>query len=212
MLDVIVERELAHGLLLGIAVPVDANALVGTLPYQEQVIAAAFGDRRKLTFAAGRAVLHHALSKLGVEPAPVLRDDRGAPLMPRGVIGSVSHKESIACALVTRTPDDDVHIGVDVERIGAVKAEHASLILTDAERTRITGDRALVLALSLKESLYKALDPFVRRYVGFKEVEIFIDDGGGARFVLDIDEGPYRTEGSWFEHGDHVITTARVRD
>lgn len=214
MLDVILERENAHGLLVAISVPpaTDPETLVALLPPEEQVIAAAFGDRRKLTFASGRAVLHHALARLGVAvQGAVLRDDRGAPLFPRGVIGSVSHKESIACALVARA-GMGVHIGVDVEKIGAVRPEHGSLILTDAERVRLRGALDLVLALSLKESLYKALDPFVRRYVGFKEVEVFIESDGTARFVLDIDEGPYRAEGTWSEEQGHVITTARVRD
>ncbi len=211
MLDLIFTRETRHGLCVALRIPEDARAMFESLPVEERVIAASFGEKRRRTFAAGRTVLRHALHQLGVDLSkPLLRDDRGAPVLPDGMLGSLSHKETIACALVAKALPR-LHIGVDTERLGAVKAEHASLVLTNAEKKRITTPRDRTLALSLKESLYKALDPFVHRYVGFKEVAVEIAEDGAAEFLLDIDEGPYTAEGTWFLEGDHAITTAAVR-
>lgn len=211
MLDLIFQRETRHGLCVAMRIPEDGRAMYEALPIEERVVGASFGDKRRRTFAAGRTVLRYALGQLGVElKTPLLRDDRGAPVLPDGVLGSLSHKETFACALVAKALPR-LHIGVDTERLGAVRAEHASLILTQREEKRLRTPHDWVLALSLKESLYKALDPFVHRFVGFKEVEVEIGADGSAELRLDIDEGPFSAEGTWFFEGDHAVTTAAVR-
>ena len=51
-------------------------------------------------------------------------------------------------------------------------------MLTEAEQAEIASlaerDRAreVTVRFSAKEAIYKAIDPFVRRYVGFQEVEV----------------------------------------
>jgi 4'-phosphopantetheinyl transferase EntD len=201
LIDLRLERETPHGRLAAIAID---PALFERLPPEEQAIAAGFGPKRRATFAAGRAVLHHLLARHGVEESfAILRDDRGAPVLPAGFTGSISHKDSIACALVSA---GDARIGVDVERADAVRVDLAEKILTDPERARFTTPFELTLVFSLKEALYKALDPFVRRYVGFKEVAVRSLESG----VFEV-FGPYTAEGTWLCEQGHVITSARVR-
>jgi 4'-phosphopantetheinyl transferase EntD len=57
--------------------------------------------------------------------------------------------------------------------------ELAALNDNDSRRRREMFER-----FSLKEALYKGLDPFVRRYVGFLEVGVSVDDEQRARFTL----------------------------
>jgi 4'-phosphopantetheinyl transferase EntD len=192
----VIERETPFGLLVAYALPpptdAELSALWAMLHPEEQQLGAAYGPRRRLTFAGGRVALRRALSVSGLSvPAAILRTSRGAPLLPPGISGSISHKGSVACALVAK--EEGGTIGVDVEIEGPDADRFAVLVLTDGERQfvqqRPAEERSfeVVLRLSLKEALYKALDPQVRRYIGFHEVEAWPARGGSARFVLGLE-------------------------
>jgi 4'-phosphopantetheinyl transferase EntD len=146
----------------------------------------------------------------------VLADDRGAPQLPAGVAGSISHKESIAVALVARDPS--ARVGVDVEADRARTLDISSKVLTPGELPEIaayTGaerDREVLLRFSAKESIYKAIDPFVRRFVGFKEVSVSPRPDGTAevRDHLGPDSGRFSIEVRWRRLHGLILTTARV--
>ena len=157
----------------------------------EAALSAAWGDKRKTTFAAGRHALRLALARAGVDvDGGIVRDDRGAPLLPPGVRGSLSHKDVVAAALVST--DIDGTIGIDLELVEPRSRPGlnrlAAQVLTQREQQQLPDDddgraRACLLRFSLKEALYKALDPWVRRYVGFLEVEVDVD-GADAVFAV----------------------------
>ena len=116
------------------------------------------------------------------EPIAILPDDRGAPTLPPGWVGSISHKRGLAVALAAPARAGE-RIGVDVEVRRPPRLDLAPRILTEAERAAIADlephARGLAVALrfSLKEAIYKSIDPFLRRYVGFREVAVFPEDG-----------------------------------
>jgi phosphopantetheine--protein transferase-like protein len=107
-----------------------------------------------------------------------------------------------------------VDVETDVER----KHDIARRVLTDAERDAIVGlddrarARAITVRFSAKEAIYKALDPFVRRYVAFDEVAVSPLPGGDARVVatLRAGEGPFAIAATWRVFDGLVLTTARV--
>ena len=57
--------------------------------------------------------------------------------------------------------------------------------------------RGVVARFSIKESIYKAIDPFVQRYVGFKEAHVELGDEASpvrearVRLSLAQGEGPF---------------------
>ena len=61
--------------------------------------------------------------------------------------------------------------------------------------------------------MYKALDPYVRRYVGFLEIAVQLDAGGGGEVMphLHEGEGPFVSEVRWLRREGLIVTTARVR-
>ena len=63
----------------------------------------------------------------------------------------------------------------------------------------------------MKEALYKGLDPFVRRYVGFLEVNVVVDGDGRARFAVPMPG--FVADGRVLRVADDdvVLTMARVR-
>jgi 4'-phosphopantetheinyl transferase EntD len=69
--------------------------------------------------------------------------------------------------------------------------------------------------LSAKESIYKALDPFVRRHVSFKEASLALRADGTWHVTLTLaaGEGPFSTEVTCQEiraTGSFLLTTAAI--
>ncbi len=149
----------------------------------------------------------------------LLGDARGAPVLPAGFVGSISHKTRLAIALVARA--DGWTRGVDLEAVmPAPRAvDLTGRIMTPAERQNLLqlpeSERAAAVlwGFCAKEAIYKALDPFVHRYVGFHEVQVArLSDGtGDAMLQLPDAEGPFDVDLRWMVHDGWNITSARVR-
>jgi enterobactin synthetase component D len=194
-----------------------ADALA-TLHADEQRAADALAPLRRRDWIAGRAALRALFAAAGAEPppAPLASDDRGAPLVPAGWVASISHKRGLAAAVLA--PDHGWTVGVDVERAAPPRVDLSARILTDAERISLAAlppearGRRTTLAFAIKEAVYKAVDPFVRRYVGFREVELAItDDGTAAVRPVDGDAIPLVIEAEWREHAGLWLCVARAR-
>jgi enterobactin synthetase component D len=185
-----------------------AAALAALVP-DEQARANALSPSRQRGFVAGRTALRRALGPAAAGVA-IGSDDRGAPIVPAGWVGSLSHKASFAAALVA--PVAGAHIGVDLERAVPPRGDISARVLTPRELASLPGDpvargRAVTLAFSIKEAIYKAIDPYVRRYVGFLEVELVVADDGAATVTSAL---PFVIEATWRELDGHWLTTARA--
>ena len=160
--------------------------------------------------------MREALAREGLSDISVPSDDRGAPVLPTGIAGSITHKEGLAAALVAR--ELVARVGVDVELDAQRSLDIASRVLTPGELAEIAHldaterAREVLLRFSAKEAIYKALDPFVRRYVAFGEVAVSPLADGCARVTSHLrdDEGPFDIEVRWRRFEGIVLTTARV--
>ena len=191
---------LGHGACVVVELA-DPDAALAALDPVEQRRALELPDVRRREFIAGRSALHLALSS----PAPILSDDRGAPILPAGWVGSVSHKGAHAAALIA--PAGNGHVGLDLELAGAPRRDISRRILTPREQALLPDrGRAVTLRFSIKEAIYKAIDPYLRRYVGFTEVELdFTGDAVAVTTAL-----PFAIDVTWREHGEHWLATARA--
>lgn len=210
------DRDLGHGRVVAIAVTEPDDELLAELHPDERARAVTLAPLRRNEWVAGRRALRRALGGVTAATAatPLLADDRGAPLLPPGAVGSISHKRALAVALAAA--DAGWTVGVDLEIPGPRRIDLSPRILTAAERAALDGvtgparDRAIILAFALKEALYKAIDPHLRRYVGFQEVEVWPDGGGGARVVPQADWG-LDLEAAWIDVDTYLVCTARAR-
>jgi len=194
------------------------EAIARLLP-EEQAFAAGLAPLRLASWVAGRLALAAALDAVGAARAPLLATARKAPAVPAGSVGSVSHKRAIAVAIAAR--DEGAGLGIDVEeaRPGAVDISRRALTAGElAVVDALPGDerwRGVLVRFSIKEAIYKAVDPFVRRYVGFKEAEVAIGPRGGgiqrAEARLAVAEGAFVVEATWVEVEGYVVSSARVR-
>jgi 4'-phosphopantetheinyl transferase EntD len=147
---------------------------------------------------------------LGEREAAILADDRGAPVLPGGWVGSISHKGGLAAAIVA--PAGEGWVGVDLERAAPPRLDISRRILTPREQACLAGaweerGRAMTPRFAIKEAIYKAIDPHLRRYVGFTEVELELD-GEACAVVHAL---PLVIEAGWREHAGHWVATARAR-
>jgi enterobactin synthetase component D len=217
--DIAFDLALLHGRCVGVRIPeadADVDALARELAPAEHARAMALPGPRRRSWTGGRAAMREALGRIAMTALPVASDDRGAPVLPAGVAGSITHKERIAAALVA--VDDGARLGVDIEMDAARPHDIAPRVLREPERDELQGlaapDRAreVLLRFSAKEAIYKALDPFVRRYVDFKEVSVSPCPDGTAIVTpyLREGEGPFLIEVQWRRFDGIVLTTARV--
>jgi enterobactin synthetase component D len=189
-----------HGRCVIVDVTDDA-ALVG----DEALLVASLPAARRRELLTGRAALRTLLG----EDVAIARDDRGAPVLPAGWVGSISHKHERAAALIA--PADAGFVGVDLETAAPARQAIERRILTPREQQALREPREVTLRFAIKEAIYKAVDPIVRRYVGFTEVELELDtDGNVAVHVLDTARLPVVVEAWWQERDGLWLATARA--
>jgi 4'-phosphopantetheinyl transferase EntD len=140
------------------------------------------GPKRREEFAAGRLCAAAALKSLGLASTRVERAPCGAPIWPRGAVGSISHADDVAVAVAARS-EHFLAIGVDVEQLGAVDAALWPMLFCEAERRRLDQngpEAASAIATAMfvaKEAFYKAQWPLTQEWLDFLDVEIELSDG-----------------------------------
>ncbi len=149
-------------------------------PEEEAAVGKAVAKRRR-EFATARGCAHRALVQLGLPPGPVPAGERGEPLWPAGVAGSITHCRGYRGAAVARTADL-VTIGIDAEPHEALPegllgdvagpAEVRMLRELSSSVPAIHWDRLL---FSAKEAVYKAWFPLAERWLGFEDAVLAID-------------------------------------
>lgn len=220
-----VVRRTAFGVLVIGRFPLALAApeLLARLHPDEAALARGWGERRQRTFAMGRLMAREALAAQGVDLAgPILPNDRGAPQLRAPFSLSLSHKDEVAAALLAT--ETHAHVGVDVEPLTERERARdiASHVLTEQERAELSAleedarRREVLVRFALKEALYKALDPYVRRYVGFLEVEARPQDAAGdvrtAELVLGLpaQDGRFAARGGLLFIDELAVALARV--
>lgn len=128
---------------------------------------------RRLEYSSGRRAAHAALQQFGFGHASIDRTGR-MPNWPEGVIGSISHSNVLAAAVVGSSTDY-IGIGIDVIPVLAVSESVGERVLLTSEREwlRQMESGAWRTALySAKESIYKAVNPLVGEFLAFDDVEL----------------------------------------
>ncbi|ELS58031.1 4'-phosphopantetheinyl transferase family protein [Streptomyces viridochromogenes] len=170
-------------------------------PEEEALVAQAVAKRRR-EFAAVRSCARRAMEKLGVPPQPVLPGERGAPVWPAGLAGSMTHCDGYCAAALVRAADL-ASLGIDAEPHQTLPEGVLPAVALPAEADRLrrlAGDHPGVhwdrLLFSAKESVYKAWFPLTGKWLDFGEadIDVFADrreqHSGGFRARLLV-PGPW---------------------
>jgi 4'-phosphopantetheinyl transferase EntD len=186
-------------------------------PAEAALVAGAVAKRRD-EFTTVRHCARLALAELGVPPAPILRGVRGAPVWPKGIVGSLTHCAGYRGAAVARAGEVG-GIGVDAEVHGPLPEGVLDLVSSEGERAhlaRLARLRPSVqwerLLFSAKESVYKVWSPVTGEWLGFEGAELTFDPEAetfSARLLVD---GPIETLAGRFLVEDGIVLTAIVLD
>jgi enterobactin synthetase component D len=229
-IEIAFRLNLVHGRCVGVRIPEEADEAVSAeLVPEERSFVSTLAPGRRPSWIAGRLALREAFRDLGIGPGPILATRRGAPALSPELVGSISHKRTLAVGLAARR-EGGASIGVDLENnppaFASVQEAQAharpdirTRVLTPDELARLERvpeeqrRRAVILHFSLKEALYKAIDPLVVRHVAFHEASMTPLPDGSASIALALSEndGSFAATAFWTEIEDHFLTTARVR-
>ena len=104
--------------------------------------------------------MREALLRVEIDAPAVLTDSRGAPVLPAGVSGSISHKTKLAVALVAR--ESRARLGVDIEDdvVGSLDISRRVLRRTKLRSLRRSAPK---LALGRFFSAFRPRKPSTRR-------------------------------------------------
>lgn len=157
--------------------------LVDDLFPEEQPAVARAVEKRRREFTTGRACARQALKRLGVEPVAIPNGERGEPLWPDGIAGSITHCNGYRACAVART-ENVASLGVDAEPHEPLPDGVLEHVAFGAERAMVADRGAGVcldrLLFCAKEAVYKAWFPLARRWLGFEDAELTIDVAGEA--------------------------------
>ncbi|WP_323861911.1 4'-phosphopantetheinyl transferase family protein [Xenorhabdus szentirmaii] len=135
-------------------------------------------NKRRAEYLAARYCTQQALNNLGYPDFQVMNAPDRSPIWPDDICGSISHTTN--CTIAFAAPNANFKIiGADIEQeINADTIKNVSAsILKDAEITllkkcTLSFEQAFTLAFSIKESLFKALYPHVKRFFDFHAAEV----------------------------------------
>lgn len=190
--------------------------------------------RRIAQFLGGRLALKSTPEFKKFAPSfnsSIFNSPQGGPIVPANMIASITHKDDLFLAIAkekefypgSNKPIKEC-IGIDMEHIEYKSTnEIMEKILTENEikQTKkyqiMSAEKDSMLKFSFKEAVYKALNPMIRRYIGFKEVEICPKANGTAEIFFLLRPGQYNPSvinytATWREYDDfYFITTVKLQ-
>ena len=148
--------------------------------------------KRKAEYLGGRYCASLSLACRFASQQQVNTGKHREPIWPLGVVGSISHCATKAIA-VTGLNTDYKYVGIDYEEIVSNKNYYRlkQYILAHDEmyafkQSDLCQERILTLVFSAKESLYKALFPYVKRFFGFKDAKMVCVDLNTGLFQIQL--------------------------
>ncbi|HEV7773332.1 MAG TPA: 4'-phosphopantetheinyl transferase superfamily protein [Conexibacter sp.] len=166
-----------------VAVASTRGDLPAELSAAEQAAVGRAVARRQQEFTTGRACARLALRRLGVDPVAIPSGERGEPVWPDGVVGSITHCRGYRACAVAKA-DEVLALGVDAEVHEPLPAGVLEQVAFGRERAmcadRVAGVHLDRLLFSAKEAVYKVWFPLTRQWLGFEDVELAVDAQGGT--------------------------------
>ena len=148
-------------------------------PEEERSVGRAVEKRRR-EFTTGRACARLALRRLGIATVAIPSGERGEPLWPSGVVGSITHCRGYRACAVAKA-EDVVAVGIDAEVHEPLPDGVLEQVAFGRELEMVAdrgaGVRLDRLLFSAKEAVYKAWFPLAHRWLGFEDVELTVDVG-----------------------------------
>ncbi|WP_262696497.1 4'-phosphopantetheinyl transferase family protein [Kordiimonas aquimaris] len=167
---------------------------------------------QKWDYVRGRICSSKALYNLArIKDYSLLSDLDGVPIWPKGIVGSLSHTESV-CGAVVAYSNSVLSMGFDIEELERISEEMFEEICTENELLKLKeqqffqSKRNVSILFSAKEAFYKCYYPLYRNWLDFKDVDIEL---GSYKIMIKSCKGLRAHQCSLFE-GRYTIVEQRV--
>ncbi|QCC92802.1 4'-phosphopantetheinyl transferase superfamily protein [Enterobacter cloacae] len=176
--------------------------------------------KRVAEFTAGQICASRALARQGYS-AKVPGRSRRIPVWPAGICGSISHTDTLACAIVTAS-DRWRALGVDVESVmtPALAHELRHAIVAEGEDDEppptLSQEQFITLLFSGKEAAFKAINILFPGFIDFREVKIIFDWAQSLFRIIycgerkEVMHDVHLLQGLFFWYQDSIITIVRL--
>ena len=202
---------------IGVTDPRSDNYLL--MDSEKEAVARAVPKRLR-EFSAGRAAGREALSEIGFRRSAITRSRDRTPVWPAGIVGSISHCDSLCLAAVCHIKTWR-SIGLDIEGDAPLQKEAWPIILTQQEEQdlkkvpRWRRARRIKALFSIKEAVYKAQYPLTGEICDFHTLNVTIDGNRfEAMFLQDV--GSFQTgfvaTGGFAEVDRYVVSCCMMED
>ena len=154
-------------------------------PVEQESLSMA-GDYRKCEFVAGRECARAALEQVGFARGPILPDEYGVPVWPKGAVAALSHSRGYCAAIAGRASEYRT-LGLDLEKTNRLSASAIKRTVHPSEQAYVQEDqRKASLIFSAKESFFKAQFPLWHTHGNFHDLELAVDEESGRMTVVHI--------------------------
>ena len=184
--------------------------------------------KRQAEFLAGRIAADIALENRNYSRREVGIGLNGSPIWPQGIVGSISHSQRLAIAGVASIASF-ASVGVDIEHRSAGERlqKTTNSICSDREvhvlathLPNLSPPLRTTLIFSAKEAAFKAVHPFVGRYLEFNAFRVVSADALTRQIWLEnripiasLNKQTRTLVVSFFDFSsDHVVTVTSIPD
>jgi 4'-phosphopantetheinyl transferase EntD len=165
--------------------------------------------KRQREVASGRAAARRALAALGYPEMALPRGNGGQPLWPRGVVGSITHTDTLTVAAVALCSHRD-GLGIDAEPDGPLEPDLWPAITTEEELAALralppheAGAHARWIFCA-KEAAYKCQYPSTGLLLDFGDLQIRWSGATPAAPGVRAFEAVYQRHAAPFQRGDRI--------
>ena len=167
------------------------NDKVHFLTEVEKKMTLGYSEKRLIDFSTGRFCARKALLELGIEDVSILIGKDKGPIWPVGIVGSISHCDSLAGVIVAKK-SEHISLGLDIEEIGRVTSDLFDLVFTEEEKSYLSSftgrklEEQSTLIFSIKEAFYKYQHPITKTFMDFLEVQVSLPDFKEVKILSEI--------------------------
>lgn len=190
------------------------NDKVHFLTEVEKKLTLGYSEKRLIDFSTGRYCARKALLELGIEDISILIGKDKETIWPDGIVGSISHCDTLAGVIVAKK-SDHISLGLDIEEIGRVTPDLWDLVFTENEKKYLSvlcEEEILVQStaiFSIKEAFYKFQHPITKTFLDFLDVEVELPNLKNVNIITETTDSISKIRANqvrWFIHHDCVIS------
>jgi len=180
---------------------------------EERTYLESVSQNRKREFIAGRFCASEAMKSANIPPEHIRIGEKGEPIWPHNIVGSITHSHGYAAAAVAKK-SEVLSLGLDAETNEPLSSKVLQRIGNAQEQEWVKSvDSSLIqnpgkVLFSAKEATYKAWYPITQEWLGFQEAHIDFHSDENTFTVHIQKNGPIREMHGKYDTRKGVIIAA----